>query len=415
MNALQPRSTPNHDDAPDLRLTTDAKPVEKPMVLHVRVVAGSGGGPDKTIVRSPKHIEGKNVRMAAAYIHPRGDAGIDKLRETARQHHCPFYAIPERGPLDPVTVAALYQLCRKLRVTVWHGHDYKSNLIGVILRRFWPMSLVTTVHGWTNETWRTRLYRRVDHWAIRRYDQVIAVGRKLEAQCRELGVGDDRLTYIRNAIDLDEYQHEMSRDDRRDDLGIARDRFVIAVLGRLSTEKGAGRAIRLVSKLREDYPQVELHLIGDGPQRQALESLVENRALRSRVRFWGWQDRPQRVLEAADMLLLPSHTEGFPNAVLEAMALRLPVAATNVGDVRRILDKEHCGVILPDDEADWPKRVAPLIVSEDRRNLLAERAYERVRSLYSFRTRMKLMRRVYDRVLSIPESIRQSTRRRQAA
>ena len=65
-------------------------------------------------------------------------------------------------------VPRLLDICRRERVTIWHGHDYKSNLLGLLLRRFWPMRLVTTVHGWVHHTARTPLYYAIDRWCLPR-------------------------------------------------------------------------------------------------------------------------------------------------------------------------------------------------------------------------------------------------------
>src|SRR5262249_14595914 len=119
-----------------------------PVVLEVRVVKGSGGGPDKTILNSPRCLAAAGYRTVCAYMHPPGDPGFEQLRQKAERWQAPLVSVPDRGFWDWKVVPLLLNLCRRERVTIWHGHDYKSNLLGLLLRRFWPMRLVTTVHGW---------------------------------------------------------------------------------------------------------------------------------------------------------------------------------------------------------------------------------------------------------------------------
>lgn len=373
------------------------------MVLHVRVVAGSGGGPDKTILRSARYAHRQGLRMGAVYLHPRGDHGIDALRRQAQTCGCPLWTIAETGALDPRVIRPLLRLCREQHVTIWHGHDYKSNLLGLVLARLWPMRLVTTAHGWTRETWRTRLYYHLDRWAMRRYDRVLAVSPLLATQCRDGGVDPDRLAYVPNGIELADYVQHHEPAEARQALGIAPDHFAIGVVGRLSAEKGVDRALHCLAALRENYPHARLHIIGDGPRRAALHALAASLKIEPHVTFWGWQAKPRRLFEAMDMLLLPSHTEGAPNVVLEAMALGVPVAATEVGAVREMLNDGRCGVVLPvNDTLRWPALIAPLIVSDARRRMLAEQAATRVAQKYGFDTRMGRVLDIYRQVLRLP-------------
>lgn len=387
------------------------------MVLHARVVAGSGGGPDKTILRSARYAHAHGLRMGAVYLHPRGDDGIETLRRRAAALHCPLWTIAEAGPLDLRVLRSLLDLCRRQHVTIWHAHDYKSNLLGLLLRPLWPMRLVTTAHGWTGETWRTRAYRRLDLWAMRHYEQVIAVSPLLARQCLDAGVAAERLHHVPNAIDVGEYQRRRTAAEARQRLGIAPARLVIGVIGRLSVEKGVDRALHCLATLYRRYPHVELHVIGDGPRHAALEALARELHVAPAVRFWGWQAEPRRFYEAMDMLLLPSHTEGAPNTVLEAMAMGVPVAATDVGAVREMLDDGRCGVVLPvSDVSRWADLIAPLLVSADRRQVLAQRGTQRVVAHYSFDRRMQRVLAIYDVMLRLPRPrVDANPRQRQAA
>lgn len=409
---------------PHLRITTDdvaprprllRSPLPRTTVLHTRVVAGSGGGPDKTILRSPRFADATYLRMAAAYIHPKVDAGIHVIRQHARELNCPLFTIGERGPVDPRTVRALYQLCKKLRVTVWHAHDYKSNLIGLLLRKFRPMKLVTTVHGWTNDTRRTRLYYHVDRYCLPRYDHVIAVSPTLEQHCLKLGVQPANLSYVPNAIDADEFRRSHSTLDARYELGVWPKAFVIGIVGRLSREKGVDRAIRAAATLYRKYPHLELHIVGDGPELDRLRLLAIELGVDQATHFWGWQADARRHYETMDMLLLPSRTEGSPNAVLEAMAMGVPVAAAEVGAVRDLLKHGRRGVLLnADDESNWALHIEPLIVSESRREELSRKGRRRVEKYFDFKQRMSRVLDVYDHLLSI-EPMREDTSWRRAA
>ncbi len=392
-----------------------AKKTRPVNVLHVRVVTGCGGGPEKTILRSPQYADASRYHMTAAYLYPQGDPGMCVIRDTAKSHGCPLYEVPETGAIDHHSIGALLNLCRDLDIDIWHGHDYKSNLIGLLLKRFHKMKLITTAHGFTRETWRTRLYYHLDNLAMLGYDRVITVSPQLLSHCARHGVNPDRLTYIPNAIDSNEYHRTRSLTDAKYELGMDRSRFAIGVIGRLSPEKGVDRAIHMMPAQLAEHPRVELHLIGDGPERERLEQLAQKLGTANHVHFWGWQSDTRQVYEALDALLLPSRTEGLPNVVLEAMAMGVPVAATNVGGVSDLLDNGNCGIILSDHDRSWASQINPLLADPAQHRSFAHKASQRVHNAFSFTKRMARIQAVYDSVMGRADHVTARYPYRQAA
>ena len=179
---------------------------QRPVVLHTRVVTDTGGGPDKTILNSPRFLDESGYRGLCAYMHPPHDPGFESLRQRAIDARTQLLTVPDRGPLDWRVVRRLLQLCRREKVAIWHGHDYKSNALGLMLRRLHPMRLVTTVHGWGVHSGRTPLYYRIDKYCLRRYDRVVCVSPDLFEECIASGVPAERCVLIENAIDLEQYR-----------------------------------------------------------------------------------------------------------------------------------------------------------------------------------------------------------------
>src|SRR5262249_49189944 len=104
---------------------------EMPVVLDTRVVTGCGGGPDKTILNSPRFLAADGYRRRCAYMRPPRDSGFEQLRRKAELCRAPLVSVADRGPWDWRVVGELLQICRRERVSIWHGHDYKSNALGL--------------------------------------------------------------------------------------------------------------------------------------------------------------------------------------------------------------------------------------------------------------------------------------------
>lgn len=361
-------------------------------VLHVRIVSGTGGGPEKTLLNSPRFLEGTRYRALVAYLHPPGDPGFDVIRERAAQKRCPLFAFPESLPIDPRVLWRLARLCRREGVKIWHGHDYKSNLYGILLRPLVGFELVTTVHGWVKHTSRTPLYYAIDRWTLPRQRAVIAVSRDLEERCLEAGVPRERLHLVHNAIDTEEFQREALRPGGR---------LRIGAVGRLSEEKGFDLLIEAVERLLDAGHDLELAIAGEGDAEEELRTRVAASPWRERLSLLGFQADTVALFESFDLFCLSSLREGLPNVVLEAMAMEVPVVATRSGGMEHFAHHtQDAWLVDPGSVDELEAGLRALIEDPTLRARLARAAREKIEREVSFAARMERVARVYDEVLS---------------
>jgi glycosyltransferase involved in cell wall biosynthesis len=372
------------------------------VVLEARVVCGAGGGPDKTILNSPRHLWAAGYRTVCAYMHPPGDPGFEELRRKAAALNAPLLSVPDRGPWDWRVVTQLLNVCRRERVRIWHGHDYKSNAIGLLLRRFWPMRLVSTVHGWVKHTRRTPLYYCVDEVCLPRYESVICVSDDLRDRCLARGVPPDRCLLVENAIDTDEFARRTDGAGQRLRAGVPPGRMVVGAVGRLSAEKGFDLLVRAVHRLLRAGRDLELWIVGEGDAEPHLRALAGQLGVTNRVRLLGYRTDPRPLYEAMDVFALSSVREGLPNVVLEAMALGVPVLATRIAGVPRLVHDGETGVLVePGSVDELASGLARLLGDPDLRARLTAAGRRTVETRYSFPARMRAIRAVYDGLLGL--------------
>lgn len=371
-----------------------------PVVLDARVVTGVGGGPEKTLLNSPRFLARAGYRMLCAYMHPPGDPGFDELRRRAREAGAPLVSVPDRGPADWRVPVRLLNLCRRERVVLWHGHDYKSNALGLLLSRFWPMRLVTTVHGWVRHTGRTPLYYRVDRFCLPRYERVLCVSPDLYDESRACGVPEARCVLLENGIDTQEYVRSLSVAEAKRRLGLPPGRLVVGAVGRLSPEKGFDLLIRAVDQLLSEGLDLHLVIAGEGDERARLEALAAGLGRRERVTLLGYRPDTPLLYQALDAFALSSHREGLPNVVLEAMALEAPVVATRVGGVPRLVrDGENGLLVEPGDGAGLGAALGRLLRDAGLRARLAREGRRTAETAYGFAARMEKLAALYDALL----------------
>jgi glycosyltransferase involved in cell wall biosynthesis len=371
-----------------------------PVILDARVVSGTGGGPDKTILNSPRFLEAMGYRNLYAYLHPPEDPGFESLRRKAEAWNAPLISISDRGPLDWHVVPKLLDVCRQERVAIWHGHDYKSNALGLLLRRFHPMRLATTVHGWVKHTRRTPLYYGIDRICLKHYQAVISVSDDLLERCLDCGVPQDRCFLIENAIDLRQFSRTNDREEAKKRLRIPANRLLIGAIGRLSEEKGFDSLILAVDQLLAQDYDVELLIAGEGDQQEHLASLIRARGRDKRIRLAGFQADTIPLYEAMDAFVLSSLREGLPNVVLEAMAMEVPVIATKVAGIPRLIQHGRNGLLIePGSISALTDSLTSLLQDGPLRDLLAQGGRATIEQNHSFEVRMEKIRAVYDRLL----------------
>lgn len=358
-------------------------------VLHVRIAAGAGGGPEKTIINSPRHLERHGYRGLVAYLHPPGDPGFEVIVQRAQEKNCPLMGFPESLPIDPRVLWKLARLCRKEKVQVWHGHDYKSNLYGVLLRPFLGFRLVTTVHGWVKHTKRTPLYYAIDRWTLPRHEEVVAVSSDLFDAVRLAGVPESKLTLIENAIDTDEFQRQRPRRTS----GPLR----IGAVGRLSEEKGFDLLIRACERLLDQGLELELAIAGEGDQQQSLRDQIARSKYAAQFQLLGFQTDTRALFDSFDLFCLSSLREGLPNVVLEAMSMSMPVVATRSGGMQSFArDGEDALLITPGSVDELESGLGRVLRDKQLQEQLAQGARARVLADCSFARRMERIAGIYD-------------------
>ncbi|MCI0463330.1 MAG: glycosyltransferase [Gemmataceae bacterium] len=376
-----------------------------PVVLHTRVITGTGGGPDKTILNSPRFLRPAGYEALCAYMHPPGDAGFEQLRGKADAWGAPLLSVPDRGPWDWRVIPRLLQLCRSERVTIWHGHDYKSNLLGVLLSRFWPLRLVTTVHGWVKHTRRTPLYYAIDRLCLPRYEKVICVSQDLYEASRAAGVPAGRCVLIENAIDTAEFTRRRAAAEAKRRRGIPEGRFVVGAVGRLSAEKGFDLLIRAADRLLREGLDLELLIVGEGEEHPRLEALAAELGRADRIRLLGYRPDVRDLYESMDVFALSSLREGLPNVLLEAMALEVPVTATRIAGVPRLVADDQTGLLVEPGSVDGlAQALRRLLLDPALSQRLGRAGRALIEQRYSFAVRMSKVRAVYDALLGRTEN-----------
>jgi glycosyltransferase involved in cell wall biosynthesis len=290
-------------------------------------------------------IGGVHVAVAFALIrrYLQYSSHIDALRANVAATGLPVEVLIERHRYDSQVVDDLRRLVHARRPHIIETHHVKSHCL-VALSGLWRhYTWVAFHHGYTQTDAKVRAYNQVDRWSLRHATHVVTTNQPFADLLAARGIPRSRLSVLHNGV-RDLPLVPVGVVALRNQMGLDEDERVIVSVGRLSHEKGQADLIRAFSALRD---RARLVIVGDGPDRPALERLTRTLALDRSVIFAGLTSNVAPYYAMADLFVLPSLSEGSPNALLEAMACSLPIVATRVGGVPEIASDGTTALLVP--------------------------------------------------------------------
>lgn len=301
-------------------------------------------------------------------------------------------------------VGRMIDVLKKHRTEIIHAHQYTPFFYSCIARMKGHRSskLILTEHGrhfpdivstkrhWLNRLVLSRCVNRVNACSQFSGD---AVRLKDGFRCLPVDV-------IYNGIDTKEFTASPNRPELRAELGLAPDRKYIAMVARFHPIKDHSmllRAFQQVAKQRED---VDLLLVGDGPEREQAEQFVESNNLKDRVFFWGVRNDVKKILQGIDIFTLSSISEAASLTLLEAMACERPIVTTRVGGNPELVREGVDGLLVERGNSDeCAKALLQLLDDPELARQLAESARQRVIENFDWRDNVQAFDDLYKEVL----------------
>jgi glycosyltransferase involved in cell wall biosynthesis len=339
------------------------------------------GGAEVLAARLARRLK-YHCRFVFACLEERGILG-----EELQQEGFPVEVLSRRPGLDLRCAWRLGRFLRRERVDVLHAHQYTPFFYAMAgrLPTIRPPILFTE-HGREHPDYPRRkriLFNRV---MLRRRDRVVAVGDAVRhALVANEGIPDRRIEVIYNGIDAHRFAgHYRDRAEVRRELGLGTAEPVIVQVARLDHLKDHQTALRCLARVVRETPAARLILVGDGPEEAAIRTQVEQLGLVRSVMFLGLRRDVARLLQAADLFLLSSVSEGIPLAAIEAMCAGLPVVSTQVGGTSEVVCDGQTGLLTPaGDDASLAAAILRLHWNPDLRRRLGENGRLRARTFFS--------------------------------
>ena len=315
----------------------------------------------------------------------------------------PHYPLFEYPPYSLALATKMVEVARHHDLDLLHVHYAVPNAVSGVMARSIvaprPLPLVTTLHG-TDITLvgNDPSYLETTRWGIAQSDAVTTVSKALERSTREAFDIDRPITVVPNFIDPERYLRVADSDGAR--RWASPDEKIIVHISNFRPVKRVQDVIEVFRRLREDH-KVRLLLVGDGPERPKLEQRCRELGICSEITFIGNLPLVEEVLVGADLFLLPSETESFGLAALEALSCRVPVIATNVGGIPEVVKHGETGFLLPKGDVEGMAAAASkLLNDEELRRTFGDAARDDAVERFAFEKIVQEYRDVYTSVLA---------------
>jgi glycosyltransferase involved in cell wall biosynthesis len=346
-------------------------------VLHIIETPGTGGAEKVLVdiaVGLPREFTSIGVMMCESWTG----------KELAR-HGIPVAVMPLQRSFDAGWPLRFARFVRENKVDVVQSHEFTANVYATAGARLAGVPIVCTTHG--KNYWPHALYRRAAYrWAARNSRAFVAVSNDLgRFVSGTLGIPEDRVRIIRNGIDISVYRRDADARARvRAELGVSESEPLLLACGELTEVKGHEILLRAAQQVAATRPDVVVAIAGDGPLREHLEALPAALGITSNVRFLGFRRDVPHLLSAADVFVMPSLSEGLPLAILESMAVGVPIVATGVGGIPELIRPSETGwLVQPRSPDELGRALLEAISNPQLRQKMAKTAQQFCTSQYA--------------------------------
>lgn len=351
------------------------------------------GGAERVAINLALHLNRSKYRNFICAIDGQGPF-MDEMKGKDVE----VYSLDKGPGFRPFISLKLARYLRHKKIDIITSHNSSPFLYGRLACCFARVKAYYHVdHVRDFQSYKRRMIGN-DGQLAKSINKVIAVSEDVKRNLMQYeGIDHDKIEVILNGIDQSKYDISIDKDKKKDELGINRNKCVIGTCVRLSEQKGLIYlldAVRDLFKTRNDF---HVLIVGDGPLKEELIKKSKEYGISDYIDFLGYRSDIPELLQVIDIYVLPSIFEGLPLALLEAMAAKKAIIATDVGDNKKVLKDGISSIIIPSRaSADIKKSIEEMMDNKTRRTEMAEAAYREFMEKYTIDVMIGKYEKLYD-------------------
>jgi glycosyltransferase involved in cell wall biosynthesis len=354
------------------------------------------GGAETKLLELIKNLDQKRYKITVCSL-----LDIGSLKDDFELLGINVKVFNRKNRFDVTLIPKLIRFLRKERVHILQSTLFYADALGPISARLAGVPVVVSWetcshhHLFFNPVHRGLAYRL----AMKFVDKVVVVSNDVRKSIESIRKVDPlRIKTIHYGVDLKRFENiSQSLNKKKREIGLNSEYPIIGIVARFDEIKGHRYFIEAFNEIVLKYPKSKCLLIGDGECRANLEIQCQDSELTKNVLFLGFRNDVVELLTILDIFVLPSISEGLPNAILEAMACTVPVVATNVGGIPEIITNNVTGkLVQPRNSKDLANAVLQLLENNKKMRKIAENGRNFIKNEFSLNKQVQQFEALYE-------------------
>jgi glycosyltransferase involved in cell wall biosynthesis len=354
-------------------------------------------GAEMQLVRLSRQMEARGHKFST--VIKRGSRATPEMRRLGIDPRVASIG----GKLNALAIQVLAQHARQTRADVIQSTLSTASWWCGWLEWLSGMRTIGHVQGFTSARW----HRRQSH--------LLAVSQAVKDDLVEQGIAADKITVLHNAVGPEEFVARRDPRKVRGEFGALDDTPVVGTIAHLSEKKGYRDLFEAIPLVCREFRQAQFWIVGQGPLRNELEATARANGTINNIRFLGYRRDTAEIMNAIDVMALPSHREPCALVYIEAALMKKPVVACRAGGAPESVADGATGSLVPvgDSEA-IAEAICTLLDNRDQARVMGRAGCERARELFGWSRFIHTLESVYDRVLDERIGTRSEPTRRAA-
>ncbi len=353
------------------------------------------GGLENMVTNLVNHIDPNRFKSTIISFAP-----LKPLHNRVHLKRVQVISLNKKGGNNLVLIFKIYRILKKIGADIVQTHNWGTALEGILGAKLARIPGIVHAERGTIEEKKFNIVLQRFLWGFA--DQVLSVS---EAHSKKLtniiGFAHEQIKPIVNGVDTERFfPNPEIKGETRKKLGLKNDSLCIGTVGSLRLVKNQLLLVKACKAILPHFNHVEVLIVGEGPLESQLKQEVKALGLSEQIHFAGGQTDIPEILNALDIFVLPSRSEGMPNALLEAMACGISTIATSVGGVPEVIEDGKNGILITsEDELHLTRALTELIRDHEKRHTIGIEGRRRMVSHFSLKKMVSEYQWLYESLL----------------
>lgn len=354
------------------------------------------GGAENHLLSLVKGLDKSKYDISVVYLKGKGE-----LKEKFKKIGISPIFIGLKFNYDITALWKLFWLIKKNRYDIVHAHLFHADVYGVWAAFLAKIPVIISSEHNEDQFLKKRLYSLLNRFVSSHCDKLISISDSVKRYMIETGIKNiNKIEVVHYGLDWSKYDNLGDFSYVKKEFNIYEEEILIGTMARLIKQKGLSYLLKAFAMLLEDEPKCKLIIVGQGKLKKNLKDLSRQLKIENKVIFAGFRKDILEIMSSIDIFILPSLWEGLGLVLLEAMAARKPIVATNISAIPEIVTDGKTGILVPPANAKaLANGVLYLIKQRDLCKTMGETGRERLETCFGIDRMIKKTEKIYDELI----------------